>query len=110
MAEYDIDFLISLIEERPVLWDTSDEHNKNKFNKQDAWKSVCESLFPNFQDKENSEKTKLGKYFYTIFIFIYNNTINAYKYELNSVRACKRATGQRYNRNSSLVRSFLKAW
>lgn len=78
MAEYDIDFLISLIEERPVLWDTSDEHYKNKFIKQDAWKSVCESLFPNFQDKENNEKTKLGKYFY-----FYNNTINAFKYELN---------------------------
>lgn len=45
------------------------------------------SLFQNFQDKENSEKTKLGKYFY-----FYNNTINAYKYELNSVSACKRAS------------------
>ncbi|XP_039745385.1 uncharacterized protein LOC120635631 [Pararge aegeria] len=60
MTEYDVDFLISLIEERPVLWDTSNEDYKNKFIKQDAWKDVCKSLFPNFEEKENNEKTKLG--------------------------------------------------
>lgn len=62
MTEYDVDFLISLIEKRPVVWDTSNEHYKNKFIKQDAWKDVCKSLFPNFEEKENNEKTKLGKY------------------------------------------------
>ncbi|XP_050345151.1 uncharacterized protein LOC126770053 [Nymphalis io] len=60
MIEYDVDFLISLIEERPVLWDTSNEDYKNKFIKQDAWKDVCKSLFTNFEEKENNEKTKLG--------------------------------------------------
>ncbi|XP_060806167.1 uncharacterized protein LOC132903035 [Amyelois transitella] len=60
MTEYDVDFLISLIEERPVLWDTSNEDYKNKFIKQDAWKDVCKSLYPNFEEKENNEKTKLG--------------------------------------------------
>ncbi|CAH2251599.1 uncharacterized protein LOC120635071 [Pararge aegeria] len=60
MTEYDVDFLISLIEEHPVLWDTSNEDYKNKFFKQEAWKKVCKSLFPNFEEKENNEKTKLG--------------------------------------------------
>ncbi|CAF4881428.1 unnamed protein product [Pieris macdunnoughi] len=60
MTEYDVDFLISLIEERPILWDTSNEDYKNKFIKHDAWKDVCKSLFPNFEEKENNEKTKLG--------------------------------------------------
>ncbi|KAF9406807.1 hypothetical protein HW555_012946 [Spodoptera exigua] len=59
MTEYDVDFLISLIEERPVLWDTSNEDYKNKFIKQDAWKDVCKSLFPNFEEKENNEITEL---------------------------------------------------
>ncbi|KAL4714365.1 hypothetical protein ACJJTC_009717 [Scirpophaga incertulas] len=64
MTEYDVDFLISLIdEERPVLWDTSNEDYKNKFIKQDAWKDVCKSLFPNFEEKENNEKTKLARIF-----------------------------------------------
>ncbi|CAH0731058.1 unnamed protein product, partial [Brenthis ino] len=61
MTEYDVDFFISLIEERPVVWDTSNEDNKNKFIKQEAWKNVCKSLFPNFEEKENNEKTKLGR-------------------------------------------------
>lgn len=61
MTEYDVDFLISLIEEHPVLWGTSNEDYKNKFIKQEAWKNVFKSLFPNFEEKENNEKTKLGK-------------------------------------------------
>ncbi|CAG4969058.1 unnamed protein product [Parnassius apollo] len=40
MNEYEVDFFKSLIEERPVLWDTSNRDYKNTFLKQEAWKNI----------------------------------------------------------------------
>lgn len=44
----DLDFFISLVEARSVLWDKTIENYKD--------------IFESFDDKDNKEKTKLGEY------------------------------------------------
>lgn len=62
MAEdYDVDFIISLVEARPVLWDKTKEEYKNKILKTEAWKDVCQNIVPSFNEKDKKEKTKIGK-------------------------------------------------
>ncbi|XP_063373768.1 uncharacterized protein LOC134661570 [Cydia amplana] len=56
----DNDLLISLVEERPVLWDKTIEEYKDKDKKNSAWKEVCRSIFPTFDEQTNKEKTKIG--------------------------------------------------
>ncbi|XP_063374287.1 uncharacterized protein LOC134661985, partial [Cydia amplana] len=55
----DNDLLISLVEERPVLWDKTIEEYKDKDKKNSAWKEVCRSIFPTFDEQTNKEKTKI---------------------------------------------------
>lgn len=57
----EVDHLITLVEQRPVLWDQTSEEYKNKNAKTTAWKEVCENLFPCFKELSNQEKTKYGK-------------------------------------------------
>lgn len=61
MSDVDIDLLISLVQERPCLWDSSDEGYKDKFIKQDSWKSICENIYENYNEKDATTKSKLGK-------------------------------------------------
>lgn len=69
--DLDLDFLISLVEARPVLWDKSKEDYKNKNLKTEGWKDVCLNIFPSFDSMDNKEKTKLGEYIPTyLFIFL----------------------------------------
>lgn len=65
----DVDYLISLVEARPVLWDKSKDDYKEKTLKTEAWKEVCLSIIPSFDDKDKKEKpnsvsTYLFIYFY----------------------------------------------
>lgn len=54
---------LSLVQERPCLWDSSDKTYKDKFIKQDAWKTICEIIYENYNEKDATEKSKLGKSF-----------------------------------------------
>lgn len=46
----EVDHLITLVEQRPILWDKTSEEYKNKNAKTTAWKEVCENLCPGFQE------------------------------------------------------------
>jgi hypothetical protein len=61
MSDVDVDLFISLVQERPCLWDSSDDSYKDKFIKQEAWKSICEIIYENYNEKDATEKSKLGK-------------------------------------------------
>lgn len=58
----DLDFFISLVEARSVLWDKTIENHKDKHLKPEAWKDVRRNIFESFDYKDNKEKTKLGEY------------------------------------------------
>lgn len=67
----DIDFLISLVQERPIIWDKSHEHYSDKFRKANEWADVCKKLFQGYEESEDQKKNKIGELLF-ILIFIHS--------------------------------------
>ena len=59
-AEIDTELLISLVQERPALWDKSREDYKSR-RTTECWREVCIQLNPNFENLSEAEKDKYGK-------------------------------------------------
>jgi len=54
--EFDTDLLISLVEIRPVLWDTTDDICKDRNEPKKAWTEVCICLQEGFEDLGDVKK------------------------------------------------------
>ncbi|KOB75387.1 Uncharacterized protein OBRU01_07634 [Operophtera brumata] len=48
--------LITLVQERPVLWDKTEDVYKDKNLKLAAWREVCLILKPNFDELDEKER------------------------------------------------------
>lgn len=55
----DVDYLISLIQEREILWDKSHDNFKNKNLKAKAWEDVTKNLFTEYDRYVLTKRTKL---------------------------------------------------
>lgn len=53
--------LISLVRERPVLWDRQREVYKNRKLTKKAWAEICELLVDNYEELDEHHKKSLGK-------------------------------------------------
>ena len=58
-----VELLISLVQERPVLWDKSLEVYKSKTETTAAWREVCNNLNPGFEFMSVDAKNKYGAHF-----------------------------------------------
>lgn len=67
--EIDIEFLISLVQERPIIWDKSHEHYSDRFRKVNEWAAVCKIIFQDYEEFEDQKKNKIGE-----LLFIMINT------------------------------------
>ena len=54
--ETDVDQLISLVEEKPVLWDKSLNDYKSRNLTASAWRDVCCQLHHDFESLTDKEK------------------------------------------------------
>ena len=63
-VDVDVELLISLVEERPVLWDKSLEAYKSKTETTAAWREVCNHLNPGFESMSDDAKNKICEYMY----------------------------------------------
>jgi thiol-disulfide isomerase/thioredoxin len=54
--------LISLIEDRPVLWDKTLDAFKDWIATRNPWREVCLELKPDFEELEDRAKNAFGKY------------------------------------------------
>ncbi|XP_074038602.1 uncharacterized protein [Leptinotarsa decemlineata] len=62
MAEnIDVEFLISLVESRPVLWDKTLESYKDRNVTKNAWREILLEVKPDFEELEDKEKNTFGK-------------------------------------------------
>jgi hypothetical protein len=71
--EVDVEFLISLVEERPVLWDKTSEEYKDKNLTLAAWTEICAKLKEGFESLDEKGRNEIGKfalisYFWKLFI------------------------------------------
>lgn len=55
------ELLIALIQERPVLWDKSDDTYKDRYATKEAWNEVCLGLKEDFETLKDSERNIYGK-------------------------------------------------
>ncbi|XP_045538097.1 uncharacterized protein LOC123721932 [Papilio machaon] len=55
------ELLITLIQERPVIWDKTIDDYKNKRLKYDSWKEIFIHFQPTFEDLSGDEKNKFGQ-------------------------------------------------
>jgi len=62
MEKIDTELLISLIEERPVIWDKTLDSYKNKNLKESAWKEICIILNRDFKEMEQKQRQDFGKF------------------------------------------------
>lgn len=69
--EIDIDFLISLVQERPIIWDKSHEHYSDKFRKANEWAAVCKIIFQDYEEFEDKKKNKIGELFLLLLLISY---------------------------------------
>lgn len=60
-TEVDLDQLISLVEERPVLWDKRNSLYKDKNAKAEAWREICGVIYPSILTLDLTERSRLGK-------------------------------------------------
>ncbi|XP_072394828.1 uncharacterized protein [Diabrotica undecimpunctata] len=61
MDNVDVEFLISLVEARPSLWDKTNNNYKDKHLKAAAWREICCLLFENFEELEQIEQQNIGR-------------------------------------------------
>ncbi|CAH0719248.1 unnamed protein product, partial [Brenthis ino] len=60
IEEIDIDYLITLIQEREIIWDKSNVDFKNKNLKTKAWEDISKVLFPDYENFTAERKNKVG--------------------------------------------------
>lgn len=58
--DIEIDLLITLVQERPVLWDKSLEEYKYKSLTLKAWEEVCTILNKDFENSDEINKKEYG--------------------------------------------------
>ncbi|RVE41566.1 hypothetical protein evm_013783 [Chilo suppressalis] len=52
----DIEMFVTLVEERPMLWDKNSELYKNRYAAQKAWSEITLALNPSLENESNAEK------------------------------------------------------
>nr|CAI5861142.1 unnamed protein product [Callosobruchus analis] len=63
MGEYDIqvELMISLVQERPIIWDKTHEMYKHKNKTAEAWREICSILVEEYSDAYEDEQTQICK-------------------------------------------------
>jgi len=72
IEKIDTELLISLVEERPVIWDKTLDLYKDKNLKESAWKEICVILNTDFEELEQNQRQDFGKFYNQLIIFIFN--------------------------------------
>lgn len=76
MENINTELLISLVEERPVIWDKTLNLYKDKKSKESAWKEICVALNKDFEELEQKQRQNFGKLKFLHILFQYNSGYN----------------------------------
>lgn len=69
MPEVDVEYLIALIQCRPVLWDKNSNDYRDRIKTKNAWREICEEIQPGKSEEEQKDLSKSS----TLFICIIQN-------------------------------------
>jgi hypothetical protein len=65
MEEINTELLITLVEERPAIRDKTLDCYKDKKLKESAWREICVILKENFEELEQKQRQKFGKFLFS---------------------------------------------
>lgn len=68
-VEIDNELLITLVEQRPVLWDKTSEEYKNRNKTLEGWKEICRILKDGYNELSEKEQNEIGMYKYFFLFF-----------------------------------------
>ncbi|GBP51860.1 hypothetical protein EVAR_88565_1 [Eumeta japonica] len=94
MGDIDMELLISLVENRPVLWDKIQECYKNRQSSFAAWREICLALNEGFETMSEKEKNDFGK----DVIKKWNNARDNWMKYHKKVKECKSGSGAKSQR------------
>ncbi|XP_004925760.2 uncharacterized protein LOC101739359 [Bombyx mori] len=75
----DNELLISLVEQKPILWDKTMEHYKNRVATRAAWKEIIIVINPDFEKKEVKTRQAFAKLIIQRWTHIRDNYNRSYK-------------------------------
>lgn len=61
MDTIDLELLITLVQQQPVIWDKTIKEYKDRTLTRNAWIDIFKQLNDTFEDMEPDEKTNYGK-------------------------------------------------
>ncbi|CAH1994265.1 unnamed protein product [Acanthoscelides obtectus] len=61
VEQIDSEILISLVQDKPEIWDKAAEDYKNRNKKTEAWRSICAQLKEHFENLSDGERKEFGQ-------------------------------------------------
>ncbi|KAG8232382.1 hypothetical protein J437_LFUL012524 [Ladona fulva] len=94
--EVDIERLISLVEEQPVLWDKTLESDKDRIQARNAWIEIFKQLNQSFEDINNQERNEYGRSVMKKWTNVLDSYNKCEKYKASLKSGCGRQPTSRY--------------
>lgn len=67
MNKINVELLIPLIKERPIIWDKSSPLYRNKPLREKSWREVCAQLRDDYKDMSKTQKHEYGEFSLLLF-------------------------------------------
>ncbi|XP_060872763.1 uncharacterized protein LOC132946719 [Metopolophium dirhodum] len=74
-----LELMITIIEERPVIWDITLDIYKDRNLTRNAWKEICLAFVEDFDDKSEKYKDDIRKMYLNKWSNIRDNWVRSYK-------------------------------
>ncbi|XP_063859983.1 uncharacterized protein LOC135100722 [Scylla paramamosain] len=103
-ADFSAEQLISLVEERPVLWDRSQEGYKSRTCTSQAWREICSLLNEDFQKLTKTAKNKFGRFVVKRWKNMKDQHIKTLKKKEKSAAAAKKMKNYIYHDQLSFLK------
>lgn len=71
VTEIDSELLITLVQQRPVLWDKTIDEYKDRNKTLEGWKEICRILKDDFDEISEKEQNDIGKNYLIYYTNIY---------------------------------------
>ncbi|XP_043668534.1 uncharacterized protein LOC122629305 [Vespula pensylvanica] len=84
----DTELLISEVEKRGVIWDTSNEYYKDKNKKNAAWDEICSGLLKNYKSESQMQKKLILQDIISKWRSIRDNYVRSLKKQAENCKSC----------------------
>ncbi|VEN64519.1 unnamed protein product [Callosobruchus maculatus] len=107
MEAINTELLISLVEERPELWDKTLDVYKDRDLKDAAWRDICTILIEGFEEMEQTQRQEFGKLVLRKWTQTRDSWMKAMKKRKNQRSSAKRSRPYIYHEEMSFLKKII---